>query len=102
MKSKCYVLGCKNTFDFRFPQASRQAWLDAIGRPNDNPKPGHGLCAEHFLPADFMPVRYGHGKCTFNECASIHEKYVLNFSLNFERPHQTRLTPLCSVTASLK
>jgi len=55
---------------FRVPvQTSRQAWLDAIGRPNDDPEPFKGLCAEHFVPDDFTVETSRSGKCTANEAA---------------------------------
>ena len=78
---KCFVLHCQNPYEFRFPIASRQAWLDAIGRPSENPKPGNGLCADHFSSEDYAPLCTSNGECTANGNAFFPKYICDNFPL---------------------
>lgn len=51
-KHKCAVLTCRNRAKFVFPKNEkiRKKWLEAIQRPDFQPRPGNGICEAHFLP----------------------------------------------------
>ncbi|OXU30444.1 hypothetical protein TSAR_011980 [Trichomalopsis sarcophagae] len=51
-KHKCAVLTCRNRTKFVFPknEKMKKRWLEAIKRPDFQPKPGNGICEAHFQP----------------------------------------------------